>query len=650
MQSMFDDYIDDMEVYDSTLNINGVHNKKVKKNLAIVKWVKHAVKFGVAVASSGGTTLSQQLISGLLQFAPEIGGSDSTKIKDRWEKIFKAAEKILGEELMTYINDNFKEKESPAVPIKPMANFSEMNFKGRMQDIDTKNGPTIYTPGTYGSSITNDLPNQHFYPVYNDALGVFALLKSPKINISRTFKDFSCEVYKSTPFSNFDYWPEAPYEGSETYDLNEANIEEEIQIELAEELKYTFNSSLTIKNYTIETSFIVEGGLKLSTNPYSNSLSYSSDESTQIISLPNRNINIESSSFNPKEIEVYKDNNIIFDDLDYQTLHVPIDALNSSTFSFGINKKFTEKPLWITRKDRINSIINRPYSSCSFINDLLTKDVVTNYEIGDIYLKLIINVTFEGEKTDGSPHEYTYVFTYKINPEDIDDSFTNSLYPNLPGSAGDITQYPENLYLNEVNFDGSQIEGCTLNGTIYNCKAWNDITLSGDFMVGNGINVLIEAGNEVLVEPETNTPPEMIWQVDPVLDFSNPMPAVISDTVTSFCGNIKRYQANSSNMPIFNNDSTIVYEEDVRDIFDFSIFPNPTSGSSTVSITLNESAKGDLFITDMNGRTLGTAFKGQTLRGGQTEHQLPTASLASGIYLVHLFVDGERHVKRLVKQ
>jgi hypothetical protein len=69
-----------------------------------------------------------------------------------------------------------------------------------------------------------------------------------------------------------------------------------------------------------------------------------------------------------------------------------------------------------------------------------------------------------------------------------------------------------------------------------------------------------------------------------------------------------------------------------------------------VSITLNESAKGDLFITDMNGRTLGTAFRGQTLRGGKTEHQLPTASLASGIYLVHLFVDGERHVKRLVKQ
>jgi hypothetical protein len=141
----------------------------------------------------------------------------------------------------------------------------------------------------------------------------------------------------------------------------------------------------------------------------------------------------------------------------------------------------------------------------------------------------------------------------------------------------------------------------------------------------------------------------MVWQINTNLDFSNPMPPS-DDYVAEFCNKEGGSYKASTASGFIAKDSIIVYEEDIRDIFAFNIFPNPTSGSSTVSITLNESAKGDLFITDMNGRTLGTAFRGQTLRGGKTEHQLPTASLASGIYLVHLFVDGERHVKRLVKQ
>ncbi len=645
MQSLIDGYIKKLEIHDSILADNTIHNKKVKRNLAILKWGSIAVKLGANLVTAGGANALTFAI--LATEAPElIINGDSVDVN----KAFLALEKILGSELKTFIGESFKQKDPPEKPIRPTANFSEMYFKGNIFTSAATPGPTLITPGAYGNSVTGNITNPSRYPVYNEPLGVFALLESPKINVSRTFKDFSCEVYKSTPFSDFDYWPDAPYEGEETYDLNQANIEEEIQLQLAEELKYTFNSSLTIKNYTIETSFIVEGGLKLSNNPYSNSLSYSSDESTQIISLPNRNINIESTSFNPKEIEVYKDNNIIFDDLDYQTLHVPVDALYSSTFSFGINKKFTETPLWITRKDRINDIINRPYSSCSFINEILKKDAVTSYEIGDVYLKLIINVTFEGEKTDGSPHEYTYVFTYKIDPDDIDDSFTSPLYPNLSGSPADITQYPENLFFDGTNFDGSQIENCTLNDTIYTCKAWNEISLSGDFIFSSGYNVVIEAGNEIITVPESTIPTEMIWQIVPVLDYSNPMPPVDETYVTNFCKVSGAYKARTSNMPLFNNDSTIVYEEDIRDIFAFNIFPNPTSGSSAVSITLNESAKGELFITDMNGRTLATAFSGRALRAGQTEHQLPTASLASGIYLVHLFIGGERHVKRLVKQ
>ncbi|WP_165779311.1 T9SS type A sorting domain-containing protein [Brumimicrobium salinarum] len=69
-----------------------------------------------------------------------------------------------------------------------------------------------------------------------------------------------------------------------------------------------------------------------------------------------------------------------------------------------------------------------------------------------------------------------------------------------------------------------------------------------------------------------------------------------------------------------------------------------------VNISLNEEVNGQLYITDMNGRVLKTAFDNQILRAGDSRHQLATESLSKGIYLVHLIVGGERHVKRLVKQ
>src|SRR5690554_7114271 len=78
------------------------------------------------------------------------------------------------------------------------------------------------------------------------------------------------------------------------------------------------------------------------------------------------------------------------------------------------------------------------------------------------------------------------------------------------------------------------------------------------------------------MEPEANTPPEMIWQIVPVLDYSDPMPPASSDYVSNFCSDDTRYKARSSSMPTINSGSIFDNEEDLRDFFAFNIFPNPT--------------------------------------------------------------------------
>lgn len=226
------------------------------------------------------------------------------------------------------------------------------------------------------------------------------------------------------------------------------------------------------------------------------------------------------------------------------------------------------------------------------------------------------------------------------------------MFPNLPSSSGNITQYPENLYLNEETFDGSTVDGCQLNGNTYLCKAWNEVELSGEFTVANNYDVLVEGGEQVTVLPESVTPPEMTWQVVPVLDYSNPTPPVDASYISTFCQNSNEYQARQGTKSLIATaeDSTTTDERRISNNFAFNIFPNPTSGRTTVSITLDEAAQGELFITDVNGRKLGSGFNNKPLGAGQSEYQLPTQALSSGIYLVHLFIEGEHHVKRLVKQ
>ena len=637
MEKMVADYITQLEAYEATLDAVNAHNTKVKRNKWVLKGFELVLQTGLFVLT--GPT-GPAIKTGLQQFAPELL-LPNDKLNP---KIFTSeVNKALSKDITSFMGDNFfelEEQELPEKPSKPTATFTQMNMQGSIRRSTNITGPRIFSPGSYGGDYTNSSPeiqSPHSYPVYNDALGHFALLESPEIELYQDRRNTSCN-YSEIPAN----------------DSSKVNLEFDYlqQFKLKNPLKYVINPVLDIKDYSIEVSLGVN--TKTSRGDIQNSGMSLQDHTTNNIGL---SANIESlmyDFYDEDQLAIYKEDQASgwiggISELNIQMPNIPIDAIANITGSLGTKHEFEYR--FIGDQNDGNAICNHYTDLQNGYLDLESYNHIY-LDDNDFYLKIQLNIEYEQEINNGSeylPNKKTYLFTYKIDPSNIT-VLNDPIDLNVVSSSYNIGQYPENLSLNGETFNGSQVDGCQLNGNTYLCKAWNDVELSGQFNVDSNYEVIIEAGNEVNVLPEAVTPPEMVWQIVPVLDYSNPMPPVDETYVSTFCNDNNAYQARMSNMPISNNntaDTTITNE---IDNFAFNVFPNPTSGRTTASITLNEAGNGSLFITDVNGRKLGASFEDRPISAGESRHQLPTETLSSGMYLVHLFVDGVHHVKRIVKQ
>jgi hypothetical protein len=666
--------------------------RRVERHLAILE-------IGKAITTAGITAVTGlPNYTSLLANIPAISNS-STFDKKTQEKFWKELDKVLAEGYKLIHKEDMSKKEKPEEPTMPTASVTEMSFNGSISFSTPEfKGSDMRTPGSKNAhEITLDQPQS--YPIYNERLGVFALLEKPKIDLAY-FKETPsrCDVYKQYG------WTEG--NSAQYFKLFDVNAENHIQFSLSEPLKYTFNPKLDIKDIDIMASIEFLGTKGENGNPNRPTTSILDiDDHTKLYLTGEQDVNVESTRYIDNNNSTSQNSSALMlnDDLIWiNSIPTPIDAFSSITYQFSYNQvykspdNFCEEYLFNNGTNPNLTVCSNPdfedvnyfdgtdhfhavswnnvpgtidqqelleYNSSIFNNcSQLVNFFDTDHDLAphlklikdSVYLKLLINVTYEGEKSDGSPHEYTYMYTYKIDTNDITES-TSALNPNLQGSPGHINQYPQYLFLDGENFDGTTIEGCQLNGNTFLCKAIEEAELTGTFTVANGYNVIVEAGNEVRVLPEAITPPEMVWQIVPVWDFSNPMPPVIADSVESFCSDKGLYRANSGSKNLQQADTLSADDEldearSQRSNFNYIIVPNPTTGDAYARVQLDEAASAALYITDLNGRKLGETTANSRLNKGQNSIQLPTAKLSKGIYLVHLIINNERDVKRLVKQ
>ncbi len=638
MLALLDDYEKRLKTYKKKLDAVNQYNAEIEEKEAIIKIAQAALSLGV----TGVTGIPEY--SSLLSLIPEVKAmADSPTFGKETQKAFwKALDKTLLTGFELLVKEDLKKKTAPEKPQQPSVSFTEMYFTGTVTSGNFVQGYPMSTPGSKNSNQI-DINQPTTYPLYDEALGVFALLERPKVYVSSATSEIQSwgylQVGPTPELTIQDY-----YKSWTDYH----------QFKIKDNLKYYLNPALNIESYDIEAAFEIVSSINLA-------IGYDPFRFSAFID-PNNTVNFTSSQIS---LESYSPLQTFYHGYNGGQNYccgsvVPSDICTCS--QLAVVPTNIESFISTSQFVPLNAF-NNFYGSLAVKNQYFERQYeylplsipTEGYKLfNKVFLKLRVNVTFPGVNSEGDPNEFTYLFTYEVLPEDITYQ-TTDLYPNLPGSEADFTQYPENLLFNGTVFNGAPVEGCELNGNEYFCKAWNDIQISGNINIVNNYNVIFEAGNEVAVLPTAIIPPSATLRLNSPFDFSNSMPQVSPAYVSSFCnGANAQYQANTLRADILAYYDSLALEEEnvtfVENSFDASIFPNPTNGETQASITLTESAVTSIKVIDMSGKIVAEPLKDEVIQKGKTEFNLMTTQLTPGIYFINITVNGERRVLRLIKQ
>lgn len=97
------------------------------------------------------------------------------------------------------------------------------------------------------------------------------------------------------------------------------------------------------------------------------------------------------------------------------------------------------------------------------------------------------------------------------------------------------------------------------------------------------------------------------------------------------------------------SDYATVEEEESISTLQISCYPNPTTGTFTVSLKLPENSAVSAEITDINGRLI-QSWPQQNLTNGQHNLNLDVSYLSKGMYLLRLNVNGDFYYEKFIKE
>ncbi len=714
---MLQDFEKKYAEYNKKLIDIGEHNAKVKENLAIIRMARFVAGFIAApplgiipnaellaekaaeIAQAERQNMSTDAIEeayGQLMLndidkdwfklvfkntQKSIGAINAAGAKIiNTDQLFRVATQIYGEKATTFISNNFVEQVPPVPPTMPTASFSEMHYEGSLGASLEVGGPSFYTPGTYGTPGTGTptITKVYEYPVYNQILGDFALLKTPKVILAKQIVG-PIEDIVSQNFITYT-------NGNRDFDYHKyAAWTTKYQLKLAEDLQYAINPALDVKNVDIRASFdIVATPSIINPIPEHAVLNLYNDNS-QSTNANSNNINLDgfiplkskgeayhlhynNPDFNKSHFGYYgnplPENTVDQAIIRIQTPYVPVDAFYPLISSVGIRNEYENLVtnfLTSTEVDQI-SIYNSTTNTWTVdLNNPLIKKPASIYPIFskgyeytfEIILKLTVDIEFNTVNQYGQTNKVTHLLTYPIPDANIwrgEGAITDLNFNVL--TSPNINQIPENLTISDQAFNGQPITGCTLVGNNYTCKAWNKIMINGDMTTSNGYNVAVKAGRSIEELPESSVSPEIILSIEQILDFSHPMPQSNSTYIQSFCqginGNAPSYNANrpvksTTNIPVSEESDT---NNSRANPFTFMLYPNPTTSETTIQLKNANFGDAVVRVYDITGKEVFI-----TISAPQEDVRLLNVStLERGVYFVKVDTYGETLTKQLIVQ
>lgn len=491
--------------------------------------------------------------------------------------------------------------EPSSTPNPLTATFTETEYKGTLKDsVSTKVEELLVpgaTPNGYYGSGDPGLSKQS-YPAYNEVLGLFALLETPKMEVKR--KELIKQIGTKT-FLN-------ESEGKPTYTLTNIPLYQSYtnsEFKLKNKLNYRFNHVIDF-NFN-KTKLYYSFRIKYK--------EFQTDNSLLIGSTPKYSI-IEKNNF---IFEFHTKNNLIYE---------------------IVNTPFTEVTNMLNEPFEINNIID--YANGPIRSDI---DHYSLFNIESIELKLMADMYFIRKGSKEQELNTLQTFTYKLYDYSSND---NQMPSETNSTIGNITflRQNENLLKHQqgnVIFDNIQLSPSTItsythhlvNATEMHIYVENAI-LKNNISVAPGYTAYIHFLGSAVSNPYTAWLPELVLDNMKSEDLYNyPLIYEATDTeVNTFCSlNNNKYKANASlsktsNEPIV-KPSKVLEKSNSQ----FNIYPNPANDIATVLHQLNGAMAESICIYNLAG-----ALVQKITLNDNNNNQiiLNTLDLAAGVYFVTL--------------
>lgn len=355
------------------------------------------------------------------------------------------------------------------------------------------------------------------------------------------------------------------------------------------------------------------------------------------------------------------------------TLNITTDVnstvVDATVASFGTNYQVGDI-VTITGGDN-----NATFTITAISGGILTAATVVNsgtgYTVGDVLTitggtatYTVSTVTNNTEITDEVPANNTIA--------DVNFAVTNYVYARdngtFSGSTSNGTDGFEvgNLFdifadqtLKGINVRLAGGTGGTTVGTEVSAKLYSIDPATGDFIFMEETAPLVVASNNlntiltmVLLSPQNLVAGEtylaVVGSFDSGLKVSN---AGTSEVQTSFFKDLATdtwFYTTSTPVVRLNFDPVLGVNDLNSQVTSTSIYPNPTSTSSTVEFNLATSSEVSMTVTDLSGKVVSERNLGQ-LNAGANSSVINTAAFTNGIYYVTVKSNGTAVTKKLIK-
>lgn len=217
MQDLTDQYRLELRKIQEQNNAIDANNAEIEKKLAIIDAIGVVMKLGsIVIPMAGGgaaitgiaatTALAEvsaqvitsseqgqsqtefiERISNLPLTNPDVVEevSSNGNIKIDSKKLFDKGSKILGIGLDSYSKSLKKKLQEPLPnPRSPIAMMQTSTYDGNITEWEPYGSIKLWTPGVYPFASQTPQLSQSTFPVYNEILGLFAVLRDPELDIS----------------------------------------------------------------------------------------------------------------------------------------------------------------------------------------------------------------------------------------------------------------------------------------------------------------------------------------------------------------------------------------------------------------------------------------------------------------------------------